>query len=339
MSTRLFLLFTVVGWIGCSGPASVDGDAINDNLPAGGKADTAGLTDGTPEAAAILQLVNTASAETLKGAVGLSAQAADNIYAVRIGDDEQPGTDDDVQFATLAELDAVPYVGPRAFRAMLAYVKRNGLVDAPSAPVADESDPAFDPASCTGSRLTETQARGVFSRFAVRRLPQFPDFSHANYDPVDEINVGTFQIVVRSRNCSGAGCSGWRIERPSGPGWSGPVVLRREFAGTTEIYTASLQTGQNGCDPWGPVCEAGEWFAGDDRNAAMASKLRCDAHGVYTDVPEVESCVSDPSNFRLGDGYMIWDGLLTDHCLRLTAQGKTSGTAWQESEAAVLVQF
>jgi formylglycine-generating enzyme required for sulfatase activity len=88
-----------------------------------GKADTGGIEDGSPEAVQILAVANTATADQLIGVVGLSERAADAIVAYRLGDDEQPGTADDERFDNLAELDAVPYIGPIAFGEFLAYVR------------------------------------------------------------------------------------------------------------------------------------------------------------------------------------------------------------------------
>jgi hypothetical protein len=95
------------------------------------------LTEGSPEALAILELANTATFEVLDATseVGLSARAAANIVAHRIGADRVAGTPDDDPFDTLAELDRVPFVGANAFARLLAYVRAH-----PPAPVCDDAD-------------------------------------------------------------------------------------------------------------------------------------------------------------------------------------------------------
>jgi hypothetical protein len=118
-----------VAFVGLVGCASNDapGDARDDSFTTDGKLD--GFQCTPQEAAAILQVVNTASLNVLKNDVGLTVKAADNIVAVRKGDDELANTSDDVEFGSLAQLDAVPYIGPVAFQALLDYVHDADLVD------------------------------------------------------------------------------------------------------------------------------------------------------------------------------------------------------------------
>ncbi|HEY4057148.1 MAG TPA: choice-of-anchor Q domain-containing protein [Kofleriaceae bacterium] len=91
-----------------------DEDGENDDLPSG-KADTGGISDGTPEACGVLHLANTASSADLRSH-GVAKTAANNIVAHRT-------------YATLSALDAVPYVGPVAFAKLLAYAESRGDVD------------------------------------------------------------------------------------------------------------------------------------------------------------------------------------------------------------------
>ena len=101
----------------CEAPVTaVDGpdDSFLGGGSSGGKADTGGVVEGSPDALAVLALVNSADVATLHDGAGLDARAASNIVAYRL---------DDEQFDTLKELDAVPYVGPAAFAKLLAYAK------------------------------------------------------------------------------------------------------------------------------------------------------------------------------------------------------------------------
>jgi hypothetical protein len=71
VSTSFLVLLSSLG-------ACTDGepghDGIDDTFLAGdGKADGSGITDGTPEARAVLRVANGASAATLKADVGLYA--------------------------------------------------------------------------------------------------------------------------------------------------------------------------------------------------------------------------------------------------------------------------
>jgi hypothetical protein len=81
----------------------------------GGKADDATLAEGSARALGVLQVANEAALEVLDrtDAVGLSRRAAEQIVARR-------------PFATLAELDAVPYVGPVALERCSRTPRRTG---------------------------------------------------------------------------------------------------------------------------------------------------------------------------------------------------------------------
>ena len=113
--------------VGCDQTGAEDGDGRDDAFVTSGKAD-GGIAEGSSEAQAVLHLVNTASFEVLDASaeVGLDIRAADGIVSRRIGADGTAGTDDDVPFETLAQLDAVPWVGPSAFRKLLAYALEHG---------------------------------------------------------------------------------------------------------------------------------------------------------------------------------------------------------------------
>lgn len=87
--------------------------------------------------AAILALVNDPATtfERLDLDVGLDRRAAANIIAHRDGADGAVGTADDRLFASIDELDMVPYVGPAALDDLAAYALSNGYGGAP--PVAE----------------------------------------------------------------------------------------------------------------------------------------------------------------------------------------------------------
>ncbi|TNE86915.1 MAG: hypothetical protein EP330_20110 [Deltaproteobacteria bacterium] len=74
------------------------------------------------QAFAVLDLLNASGtdADTLKG-IGVHSRAASNLVAARNGADGVAGTDDDALFGDLFAVDDVPYVGPSAMDALLAF--------------------------------------------------------------------------------------------------------------------------------------------------------------------------------------------------------------------------
>ncbi|MGE0548412.1 MAG: phospholipase D-like domain-containing protein [Kofleriaceae bacterium] len=113
---------------GCmTAPSDIE-DGETDGFPSG-KAD-GGIDEGSPEALGVLALVNDAATTVtvLDGDAGLSVRVAKNIVRHRQGGDAADGTGDDDRFDTLAELDAIPYVGPAALNALLEYARERGLI-------------------------------------------------------------------------------------------------------------------------------------------------------------------------------------------------------------------
>ncbi|HEY4176778.1 MAG TPA: hypothetical protein VGM90_08105 [Kofleriaceae bacterium] len=98
-------------------------DGANDSI--GGKTDSP--TEGSAAAAAILAVVNDTGVDSAKldNVVGLSTKVSDAITKYRDGADQEPGTADDKQFATLAQLDAIPYVGPTVMTTIGKYAKKS----------------------------------------------------------------------------------------------------------------------------------------------------------------------------------------------------------------------
>jgi len=111
---RTYLLCAVLA-VGCVDTGEPE-DGRDDSFLVDGKADTGGIDEGSPEAAGVLAVANGLTKTKLHDDVGLSTSAATNIAA-------HTGT-----FATLAELDDVPYVGSVAFHKLLIYAKANGFV-------------------------------------------------------------------------------------------------------------------------------------------------------------------------------------------------------------------
>lgn len=110
----------------CSEPEIEDG--IDDAFPSG-KAD-GGLEEGSADALGLLALVNdpTTTASALRSGAGVTSRVANNITRYRDGADGAFGTADDNLFDTLAELDAIPYVGPSALNALVEHARERGFI-------------------------------------------------------------------------------------------------------------------------------------------------------------------------------------------------------------------
>ena len=123
-------LATMAVMAGCFAPTGTDeGNLAGTNTE---------IAEGSPEADAVLALVNDATVDVtlLDDEVGLDARAASNIIAHRDGADGTVGTDDDNLFDDVAELDAIKYVGASALGKLLAYAQSHGYMagggDAPT---------------------------------------------------------------------------------------------------------------------------------------------------------------------------------------------------------------
>ena len=121
ISTKLACLALLSSTAACMNGEPAHDGADDSFLSAGGKSDTTGVAEGTPQARAVLRVANGASYATLHDVVGLYAPAAKHVIAYRAGADGTLGTADDRVIATLAELDAIPYIGPVSFGELVDY--------------------------------------------------------------------------------------------------------------------------------------------------------------------------------------------------------------------------
>lgn len=93
--------------------ADDDLDGADDTFITDGKTDVAGIAEGSTDACGVVKLANEASLEVLDDDVALDRRAAKNIVAAR-------------PFRNLTALDAVKYVGPKAFTKLLAFAQEQG---------------------------------------------------------------------------------------------------------------------------------------------------------------------------------------------------------------------
>lgn len=123
----VFALVLALLALGCTAPDEV-GDGPDDAFPTG-KGDGA-IEEGSAEALAVLALVNGPSVDVqeLDIDAALNRRAAENIIEHRDGPDGHAGTADDDLFDSLAELDGVSFVGPKALAALLDYARDKGLL-------------------------------------------------------------------------------------------------------------------------------------------------------------------------------------------------------------------
>jgi cardiolipin synthase len=124
------------------GPAEVE-DPEDEPAIVAGAADGSGLAEGTALAASLLRFVNGAPIEALTAQDGpwLSARTARRIVDQRAGDDRIEGTIDDDPFNSLAELDAVPYVGRSVFSRLEEQAEAQPLDDVACEATSDRASP------------------------------------------------------------------------------------------------------------------------------------------------------------------------------------------------------
>jgi len=104
---------------GCAADGDVEDGRDDVFLTDDAKADAFGVEDWSPDGAAVLKLVSTATQSKLDGDVGLSEKVAKAIIKKR--------TELGGKFTDLADLDAAPYVGKTVFDQLLRYVAEHHL--------------------------------------------------------------------------------------------------------------------------------------------------------------------------------------------------------------------
>ncbi|XXF77943.1 proprotein convertase P-domain-containing protein [Myxococcaceae bacterium GXIMD 01537] len=117
------------------------GSAPEPTTPAAALAvQTQALSEGTSASIGMLSFLNSTTLTVLDTEVPLNALAAQNIMAYRAGPDGVLHTADDRRFVSVAQVDAVPQVGPATMDALELYVRGTGRVEMPL----DEQVGTFD---------------------------------------------------------------------------------------------------------------------------------------------------------------------------------------------------
>lgn len=116
--TKLALIALASTLVGCA--------AIDDETATA----ESSIVEGSPEARGVLALLadRTTTVARLDVDVMLDRRAAVNLVAHRDGADGVAGTADDDAFDSIAEVDAVPYVGPAALEHLRAYAAAHGYM-------------------------------------------------------------------------------------------------------------------------------------------------------------------------------------------------------------------
>lgn len=136
-----------------------------------------GITEGSEEALAIVDVANSTAVSTLVYDVGVDSRAADNVVKYRM---------EHKVFDSLAELDAIPYLGQDGFSKLLEYGKAHGYIPA--------IDDPFSPHSCAGAAMTWHEAMVRFKAGTATAA------------------LGRYEIRERSRSCEKLmGCSPWKL--------------------------------------------------------------------------------------------------------------------------------
>lgn len=310
----------VLGFVLAVGCTAGDGEEIDgefDRHIVDGKADTGGVQEGTAEAAAVLHVASTFTRADLVSDVGLAAKAADNIVAYRAGDDETSNTSDDEKFETLAELDAVPFMGPIAFGKLLAYAQANDLVEDDPPPAA--TDDPFDTAACQGPQMSMQAAEARWSSNA---------------------RLGTYQLQLRKRTCGtdpGATCDGWvsvpLTEVSWAPDASGVLELGKWDGEIRLKLQARLCNSASAYDNQkyivGSVCDG----IGEGLHCSGYDTARNCFHADYE---------YQPARLLWDKNLIVMSGKLTENCVQLNYRKTVNWTyspKKTEYEAAILKRF
>jgi hypothetical protein len=174
---------------------------------------TGEVREGSAEATGVLRFLNgpLADVDTLDVAAGLDARAARNIVAHVRGGDGALGTADDDLLASLAELDAITYVGPATIEKLLVYVDSIGGV------------PRLE---VEGVRLTEAEARAITRAANGALLAELDDDAGLDARAARGITEtrphADVQAVARVAYVGAAALEKLRVWAP---GWSGPEAV------------------------------------------------------------------------------------------------------------------
>ncbi len=227
-STSLLSLFLMTALVGCVADRGLSDDEVS-----------VGALEGTREGYGVLRLLNDGEGTTfafLDDDVALERRAAQNLIAHRDGADGIFGTRDDDLFDTIAEVDAVPYVGAAALARLVEFAQWNDYV-----PGDDQRLGTFDGVAFTFGEAdrvlalvndaseAELRATGIPSRAATSILATRPFVTIAALAAASQVGTRTLEILLEAtalpvggEPChTSADCTGGLscVGRPEGFDW------------------------------------------------------------------------------------------------------------------------
>jgi hypothetical protein len=303
MKTGLALCAIALGSFACT--SSDEGDPRDEDVIVDGKSDAFDIAEGSPDALGVLDLVNEADRDMFRTKIGLAENAYTQILKHKAGADGVNGNADDVAFATLTELDEVPFVGLQAFEKLIKYARSHGYVHVTA------GDP-FDPASCTGPALTLGEIDDRLGDLAL------------------------YQFKMRERKCTDTNgqktCEAWHDKANGSLSWAtstaGTLHLGKTDGGDRHLWLFA----QRQCAPGSYTSWSGSSCSG------LGGELNCTSYRGCDGKPFQVYGSSTPFD----EPYINFKGNLTARCARLTA---TVSHDWlhnnetSETEIAVLVNF
>jgi hypothetical protein len=302
MKTGLALCAIALGSFACT--SSDEGDPRDEDVIVDGKSDAFGLTEGSPDALGILDLVNEADRDMFRLRIGLAENAYTQILKHKAGPDGVNGNADDVAFATLMELDAVPFVGLQAFEKLITYARAHGYVHVTA------GDP-FDPASCVGPALTIGEIDDRLGDLAL------------------------YQFKMRERKCTTTNgqrtCEDWHEKSNASLSWatatSGTANLGKTSGGDRMFWLLAQRK-----------CAAGSYASWSGSSCTgLGGELNCSTYRGCDGKPFQVYGSTTPFD----EPYINFKGNLTARCARLTSTVTHDwlNDAESETEIAILISF
>jgi subtilisin-like proprotein convertase family protein len=141
-----------------------------------------GIKEGSNTAVGIINLVNGSTRPFLDEVVGLDARAAEALVAYRSGNDGVLGTNDDLQFSKLQEIDDTFYVGEVGFQKLSTYAQANGFV--PAVYAYNDKAVRFVEIKMTSSWITEQHAMAERTDNVIERYTR-----HDRYHYILELDA------------------------------------------------------------------------------------------------------------------------------------------------------
>lgn len=227
-STQLLSLFLMTALAGCVADRGLSEDEVS-----------VGALEGTREGYGVLRLLNDGEGTSftfLDDDVALERRAAQNLIAHRDGADGIFGTRDDDLFDTIAEVDAVPYVGAAALARLVEFAQWNDYVPGDDQRLGTFDGVAFtygeadrvlgfvNAASEAELRATGIPSRAVTSILAARPFLTIPTLADAYYVGTRtlELLLEATALPVGGEPChTSADCTGGLscVGRPEGFDW------------------------------------------------------------------------------------------------------------------------